>query len=341
MIQTDYLAIDWPRASGESVAEFKIRLQPADFFVEETLGFELSDVGEHVYLLVEKTGQNTTTIAQRLAGFAKVHPGCVGYAGLKDRNAVTCQWFSIQLPKIEPADWQQLNGSDLTILKIARHSRKLRKGAIKHNHFKLLLGNVEGDRYRIEQRLQWIQEHGVPNYYGPQRFGQSGDNVDKAMAWLAGDRKPPGRYLKGIYLSSLRSFLFNHLLADRVRDYTWDQAIPGEILILNGSNSCFHCAEVTDDLCHRVKQQDIHPALALYGQGGLVSTEKAQRLEQRTFGQYPLITNALETMKMKKAWRSSRLLVSNFEWQWVDVGTLSLDFKLPSGGYATSVLAEL
>jgi tRNA pseudouridine13 synthase len=337
----NYLNKNWQRASGPSLVTATIRSQPADFFVEENLGFAFSGDGEHVYVLVEKTGQNTTLIAERLARFASVRPQSVGYAGLKDRNAVTRQWFSIQLPKVDPADWQKLESADMKVLEVSLHNKKLRKGALKQNHFKLLLRDVEGLAADIDERLNWIRHHGVPNYFGPQRFGRQGDNVDQAVAWLEGHKKPPGRHLKGLYLSSMRSYLFNEILSSRVEAQFWNKGIGGDILMLNDTNSCFLANEITDDLCRRLQQQDIHPAATLYGVGGLSSTGEARQLELHTLSSFPQLTAGLQDMRIKKAWRSMRLLVNNLEWSWIEKTQLLLSFSLPPGSYATSVLAEL
>ena len=337
----DYQVNDWPRASGKSSTNVIIRSQPGDFYVEETLGFQLSEEGEHVYVQVEKTGQNTTTIAERLAKFAQVSPRSIGYAGLKDRNAVTRQWVSVQLPKVPKSDWEMINADDLTILDVSRHHKKLRKGALKQNFFKLILRDVNGDRSNIEDKLDWIRYHGVPNYFGPQCFGQYGDNVQQAVAWLDGSKKPPGRHLIGLYLSSLRSFLFNEILASRVRNKIWNKGISGDVLMLNGSNACFHATELTEDLQQRLKQQDIHPAGVLYGEGGLVCTREASNFERHILKQYPELVTGLESMRMKRSWRSMRLLVASLQWQWKEKKVLSVSFSLPPGSYATSVLAEL
>jgi len=342
MTQTDYSILDWPRASGESVANYKIRSQPADFFVQEELSFVQSGEGEHVYLLLEKTGQNTVAIAERLAALAQVPLRNIGYAGLKDRHAVTRQWFSVQLPNLKPGGWQQLESDDLRLIKIGLHARKLKKGAVKCNRFRLLLKDVQGHRARINDRLKWIDQHGVPNYFGEQRFGQQAENVNNAVAWLTGKRKSPGRYLKGIYISSIRSYLYNQILGFRVADNTWSQAVAGDIFILNGSNSCFHCHDLSDEILQRIQLLDIHPALVLFGQqGGLDNSGKAKQLEQLILKQYPDLTNGLAAIGVKKAWRSSRLAVTKLDWKWVGAENLQLSFELPSGGYATSVLAEL
>jgi len=338
---TDYRVNDWPHASGQSTANVIIRSQPADFHVEETLGFQLSEEGEHVYLLVEKIGQNTTTIAERLAKFAQVNPRSIGYAGLKDRNAITRQWFSVQLPTVSKSDWKKINTDDLTILEVSRHHKKLRKGALKHNFFKLILREVKGDRSKIESKLNWIRNHGVPNYFGPQRFGRYGDNVHQAVAWLDGSKKIRGRHLKGLYLSSLRSFLFNEILANRVRNQVWNKGVSGDVLMLNGSNACFLAVDLTDDLYQRLEQHDIHPAGTLYGEGGLDCTGEASSFEQQILEQYPELVTGLESIRMKKSWRALRLLVANLQWQWKEESVLSISFSLPPGSYATSVLAEL
>lgn len=136
----------WPYVYGSPSGTGVIRSQPADFMVKEQLGFEPSGTGEHVFLQIEKTGENTDYVARLLARFAKVRQRDVGYAGLKDRHAVTCQWFSVWLPGQAEPNWAELASDNLKILHTIRHARKLKRGALAGNHFQIIIRDWQGDR---------------------------------------------------------------------------------------------------------------------------------------------------------------------------------------------------
>ena len=186
--------MDPPRAHGAPVLAARMRVTPEDFDVTEIAGFDASGAGEHLLLTIEKRGVNTAFVARLLAEWAGVDERAVGYAGLKDRHAVTRQRFSVQLPGREAPDIAVLERSDaatgqsLRVLERARHARKLPRGALVGNRFVLVLRDVEGDAVAIEARLQAIAARGVPNYFGVQRFGHGGGNVDKARRMFAGMR---------------------------------------------------------------------------------------------------------------------------------------------------------
>ncbi len=165
---------------GKPEATGLIRVNPEDFQVDEILGFELSGEGEHVCLHIRKRNSNTAFVAKQIARLADVKNMDVSYAGLKDRNAVTTQWFSVYLSNKTEPDWQQLNTDEVEVLEVVRHNRKLRRGALKGNRFKICVRELQGDHESLEQRLQTIRGKGVPNYFGEQRFGR--DNLEQATA---------------------------------------------------------------------------------------------------------------------------------------------------------------
>ena len=204
-----------------------------------------------------------------------------------------------------------------------------------------MLRDVRADKTVLEDRLQWIAQHGVPNYFGPQRFGRSGDNVEQAVAWLNGNGSKPGRFMKGIYLSSIRSFLFNKVLAHRVGLGYWNKGVDGDNYVFNGSHSCFQSDSYDISLQERVKSGEIHPALMLFGSGTFNNTDVAYEIEQSVLHHYRRLCDAMLDKKIKKDWRASRLLVPNLIWNWLDDNCLQLTFELPSGAFATSVLSEL
>ncbi|MDX1732870.1 MAG: tRNA pseudouridine(13) synthase TruD [Halioglobus sp.] len=333
------MKLAWPRAWGEPCAGAVIRSRPEDFRVEELLGFEPDGEGEHAFLLLQKRQLNTAELAERLASLSGVHPRDVGYSGLKDRNAVTRQWFSVGLAgRPEPA-WQSLEADgDVTVLAQSRHRRKLRRGVHRGNRFRLVLRDVSGATGALEQRLQQIAQSGVPNYFGEQRFGRGGATVDGALAWARGGRRP-GRARRSLYLSALRGLLFNEMLAQRVAAGDWCEAAAGEVCLLSGSNSFFVVGEADAQLGERLRSGDVNPALPLWGDGGGEAAQFALRCA-RAQAQYTEVLDFLQREGLRLAWRSTRLLPDDFCWQFCDDGGLQLDFALGAGGYATALLAE-
>ena len=198
-------------AFGAPVLAARIRAQAEDFRVEELDGFEASGEGEHLLLTIEKCGMNTAFVAREIAHWAGVAEHAVGYAGLKDRHAVTRQRFSVQLPGREAPDVASLERDGLRVLAQERHRRKLPRGALAGNRFELVLRDVAGDRAAIEERLAQVAAHGVPNAFGEQRFGHGGGNVNKALSMFAGRRV--GREQRSLLLSAARSVLFSSLCA--------------------------------------------------------------------------------------------------------------------------------
>jgi tRNA pseudouridine13 synthase len=320
---------DWSRAFGLPLFTASLRTTPEDFDVTEELGFEFDGEGEHDYLWVEKIGANTEWVSRQLATFAGVPAKDIGYSGLKDRNAVTRQWFSI--PRWHAPVWEELAIEGTSILVVQRHSRKLRRGAHKSNHFKIVLRDLENvsDGVNLDERLRLMSAAGVPNYFGPQRFGRDGGNVELADAWSAGKRLP--RHKRSIAISSARSYMFNQQLHERVLDKTWNQLLPCDVANLDGTGSVFRTEEIDDELAKRCAEMDIHPAGILWGDGadGMLAPEGHENWRQ-----------ALEKARVKFAHRSLRLRVLDLQWT-VDEESLTLNFTLGRGAFATSVLREI
>ena len=254
-----------PYAHGVPPLTATLRREPGDFQVEELLGFEASGEGEHAFLLIEKSGANTEWVARRLADIAGVAPAAVGYAGLKDRHAVTRQAFTVQLPGRADPDWGSADIPGVRVLAASRHQRKLKRGAHRGNRFRIRLRDVHGEHAAVEAKLAAIHAQGVPNYFGEQRFGRDGGNLALAEALFAGKRMP--RVQRGFALSAARSELFNAVLATRVADASWDRALDGEVFMLDGSHAIFGPEPSDDGLAQRLAALDIHPTGPLWGGG--------------------------------------------------------------------------
>ncbi|MGB0210610.1 tRNA pseudouridine(13) synthase TruD [Algiphilus sp.] len=316
-----------------------LRTTPEDFLVDEDLGFSPGGEGEHVFLHVRKRGANTDWVAGRLAEHAGVAPGAVSYAGMKDRHAVTTQTFSVHLPGMPEPDWDGLAEPGIAITGHSRHHRKLRRGALAGNRFTITLRDVAGDREQAEQCLRAMAAHGVPNYFGGQRFGRDSGNVNRALAFFAGRRTP--RKHHGMLISAARSHIFNAVLSERVGDGTWNRIIDGECCCLHGSRSWFPAEPGMDGLEARAAAFDIHPSGPLWGQGLLPSRGRAADLEQTVAAAYQKLVDGLGRQRLDQDRRALRLCPGALEWTWPDAASLTLRFWLPAGSYATAVLREV
>jgi tRNA pseudouridine13 synthase len=330
----------WPRAWGSAPGSALIRCRPEDFQVTEQLGFELSGEGEHCFLYLQKRQLNSMELLQRLSALCGVAPGSIGFSGLKDRNAVTRQWFSVGLAGLAEPDWHTLESQgDVQVLKVGRHRRKLRRGVHRANRFTLLLRELNGERAELEARLQKLRKEGVPNYFGEQRFGRNGSTMEQARRWMRSGRRV-SRDKRSLYLSALRAFVFNQLLAQRVQNGDWNAIQPGDVCMLRGTRSFFTCDEVSEDILARATGGDLHPGLPLWGCGLDRTKSVSGALAGASLKEFRDICEFLEAFGLDLAWRSARLLPDDFQWRFCDDGTLQLDFALGAGSYATALLAE-
>lgn len=330
-----------PYAFGGPAGTGTIKTSPDDFVVEELLGFEPSDQGEHVFLRIEKRGENTDYVARQLARFAGISPRDVGYAGLKDRHGKTVQWYSVWLPgKAEP-DWRQLESPSLGIIEARRNNRKLKKGAAAGNRFEITVRNLTCDFALLELRLKQIHDRGVPNYFGTQRFGHEGQNLAKASALFAGSLQRVNPHRRGLYLSAARSYLFNRILASRITQNNWDRAVTGDVFMFPDSHSFFKSETITPDIEQRLEAKEIHPSGALWGRGAPAVADQALALEQAVVGEESALCRGLEDFGLEMSRRPLRLCPEDFYWELRDPASLHLRFTLPAGAYATAVLREL
>jgi len=331
--------LDWPYAFGEPQLSGVIRSTSEDFQVDEVLGFEADDDGTHAFLKIRKKNANTEWVAKQLARFAGVRQVDVGYAGLKDRRAVTTQWFSVDLAGREEPDWHSLTEGGIEFVEITRHRRKLKRGALKGNRFKLVIREIEGDISFLEGRVSKIANDGVPNYFGEQRFGFS--NLEKVSAMFSGQLKKVRRPEKSMYLSAARSWLFNKILAARVAAGTWNQPIAGDVMMLSGTQSIFPVEVVSDEIQKRTNEFDIHPTGAMWGSGELASTLEVMAMEQSVADEEKLFCDGLKRAGLKQQRRALRLIPIGLQLTQVDPDSIELQFELPAGSYATVVLREL
>lgn len=332
-----------PRAHGAPPARARVRATPEDFQVTEDLGFLPEQQGEHAFLYLEKRGLTTPELQQRLADLSGIPLVDISYCGLKDRNAVTRQWFSVRLAGRPEPDWSSLEAdAAVRVLEVGRHPRKLRRGVHRANLFQLRLRDLTGEPENLEPRLSAIAAQGVPNYFGEQRFGRNGSTLLQARQWAGRGGRRVSRTRRGLYLSALRARLFNDLLAHRVEEGTWNRVLPGDVCLLHGSRSLFSCGDAVDaDLEARCRAGDVHPGLPLWGRGKPLQGEVQWQRQLDWLGEEAENCRFLESAGLTLDWRRTRLWPDDFSWQFCDDGALLVRFSLGPGGYATAILAEL
>ncbi len=327
-------------AFGEPPVQGALRAVPEDFVVDEQLGFEPSGAGEHVMLRIEKRDANTTWVAGRLSALAGIPRRDVGFAGLKDRHAVTRQWFSVGLAGRPAPDWMALDAPGVRVLEAQRHHRKLRRGALVANRFRLRVRDVTGDADALAERFDQLAARGFPNLFGPQRFGRDGGNLVAAQRLFSGRAGRVGREQRGLYLSAGRALLFNAVTAARLADGSWVQARDGEPLLLDGRRSQFK-AEVGDTaLPERLANMEIHPSGPLWGRGGDLGDSPAGDFERACLAPFASWRDGLERFGLEADRRALRARAADLEWS-CEGGVLELAFALPAGSFATALLREL
>ena len=334
-----------PYAHGGPHLQGRLRARPENFRVEEILGYPLTGIGEHLVLKVEKRGLNTLEAVQRIARWAGVKPVSVGFAGLKDRNAVTVQHFSVPLSPSETASLALLQGSTLKVLDVTRHHQKLRRGQLAGNRFVLNLTSITGDPAIAEERLERIRDRGVPNYFGPQRFGNNASNLTGARSLLSGQIGNPKPEQRRMWLSAARSHVFNQVLACRVKDDSWNRALPGEVLIATRDGRQLIAPSRSSGLEARMEKAEFNPSGLLPGRSGhcLSPEGEAAECEALCIAAHSVEDwcEALSALRVDAGRRPLRVLPQALRWAWSDQHTLSLEFGLSAGSYATAVVREL
>ncbi|HAT1772131.1 TPA: tRNA pseudouridine(13) synthase TruD [Legionella pneumophila] len=332
-------SLNWPRAYGipNSTATFK--LCPEDFQVNELFEGQFSGEGEHIVLKIEKKGLTTEEVVKSLARLINKPIKLISYAGLKDKQALTTQWLSIHAPGEVIEGIETLEAPGWKILECTRHNKKLRPGFLSGNHFTIALRDVSNETDLIH-RIEQIKLKGVPNYFGEQRFGRDGGNLIKAEEILVQGRKVKDRFLKGMYFSAARSWLYNLILSRRVKESSWNLPLL-DVIQLVGSNSVFvNDKSMDEQLLQRIGEKDVSPASPLPGRSKNLVKGTALQIINEVYAEWSAWLDGLEKNGLEEAWRANILYPEQIEYR-INQGTVELSFVLPAGAYATVVLREL
>jgi tRNA pseudouridine13 synthase len=336
-----------PAAWGQPLGTGVLRTSPEDFEVDEILGFAASGEGPHALLRVRKRGANTEWVARELARVVGAKPFEVGFAGMKDRNAVTTQHFTVPRGKRAAEEFIGLAGEGYEVLASSAHQRKLPRGALEGNRFAITVRGLHCDPAVLAERMRHLGTGGAPNYFGEQRFGREAGNLEqvlRAAHKLAeggrNDRGRRGRDDAGFMLSAARSVIFNAILTERVNCGTWNRLAAGDVANLDGRGSVFPVEVVDAELEQRCAALDIHPTAPLAGQGESLARGEVLTLEDSVCAQYPEALAVIRAEGMKPERRALRIRVRDLEHEYAG-DVLRLRFALSAGSFATTVLREI
>jgi tRNA pseudouridine13 synthase len=321
----------------------ELKVSPEDFEVEEIPAYAPSGEGEHLYLWIEKRGLNTQDAIRALGEALGTGPDGAGSAGLKDRDALTRQWLSFHTPRTpEPAE---LEREGLRVLAVSRHGNKLRTGHLQGNRFRLRLRGTPASELSTARAIaEQLVSHGMPNYFGAQRFGRGGDNLRRAYAWIAERGKPPGPpFLRKLFVSTLQSALFNVWLGERVAAGRVGTTVPGDVLRKEETGGMFVSSDAAVD-APRVTSWEISPTGPMFGASMRSAQAEEAEIEQALLARFGLDAAAFE--RVHKAGegtrRVARIRPTELELSPLEGGEgLALAFTLPKGAYATVLVAEL
>lgn len=319
----------------------RMKVEPEDFVVEEVPSYEPCGSGEHLYLWVQKRDVGPEHLARTLAQRLGVPVGTVGTAGLKDRRAVTRQWVSV--PKEAEPRLGRVDGGGITLLHHTKHTNKLKPGHLKGNRFDLLIRHADpARREACSAILERIRTHGLPNYYGPQRFGRDGGNIDLGFRCLAGTQ--PKRLRPFVYrfaLSAVQSLLFNDYLGRRLTDGLFRTVLRGDVMAKWPAGGLF----VAEDVPTEQRRFDAHETVTagpMFGKHTYAAAHLAAEREAAVLMDHKLSAASFDGFgKLMGGTRRHNLIyIDDLIARWEPNG-LRLQFTLPSGCYATVLLSEV
>ena len=331
----------WPRLTEDLPGTGgKLKRAPEDFVVEELPAFPPTGAGDHLWLWVEKRGADTAQVVKALARAAGVAPAEVGFAGMKDRQAVTRQAFTVPLPRAGPLE---LGLAGVRILGQERTARRLRTGQLRGNRFRVRI-REPAEPAAAAAVLAALARKGLPNYFGEQRFGRAGDNAARGRALLLGEQLEPrvDRVERRLLLSAYQSLLFNRALAERMRDDLYAQVLAGDVLRRADSGGLFVCQDPEVDQ-PRADRLELSPTGPIFGwkvrplPEGAVAEREARLLAEEGLTREALRAGRGETQGARRPYA-----VPVGEVETAREGPdLVLAFSLPKGSYATVLLDEV
>jgi tRNA pseudouridine13 synthase len=338
------LTADLPGIGG------RIKVSPEDFEVEEIPAYEPSGQGDYLFLWVEKRDLGAEYFARQVARRLGLAPGDVGTAGLKDRRAITRQMVSV--PAAAAERLAALDGDGIRVLGVSRHGNKLKPGHLRGNRFRILVRDPDPAALGgLEALLHRLRGEGLPNFYGPQRFGRDGGTVRLGLALLrkepppadASGRRPNLRspFLRKLALSAVQSALFNHYLARRLADGLLRRVLPGDVMAKWPVGGLFVAEDVAREQ-GRFDARETVTAGPIFGRKTFAAAGEAAAREEAVLGEAGLERPAFHGFgKLMQGTRRHNLFYLDGLSAAAEPEGVRLTFTLPAGSYATVLLREV
>ncbi|HEV3144069.1 MAG TPA: tRNA pseudouridine(13) synthase TruD [Gemmataceae bacterium] len=315
---------------------------PEDFEVEEIPAYEPSGQGEHLFLWIEKRAMGAEFFARQVAKRLGIAPGDVGTAGLKDRHAIARQWVSV--PAAAESALAQLDGEGIRVLKVSRHTNKLRPGHLHGNRFRILVRNLYSPvQTLVEPILERIRALGLPNFFGPQRFGHEGETLALGQTMLRGERSAtrPSPFLRKLALSAAQSWLFNEYLARRMNDGFLRKVLPGDVLAKWPAGGMFIAEDIEREQA-RFEAREVVSAGPIFGRKTFAACGLAGEREAAVLQAAELAPECFAGFgKLMQGTRRHNLIYIDDLSATPEPEGLRLVFTLPPGSYATLLLREV
>jgi tRNA pseudouridine13 synthase len=316
-----------------------IKSEPRHFSVEEIPLYEASGEGEHVYFRLRREGRTTMEVIDALARLFGLRARDVGCAGQKDKRAIATQTLSLAISRVDPdeAARRVSDALGIEVLWARRHSNKLRRGHLLGNRFDVLIEDVRADALACAREIAGeIALRGLPNFYGPQRFGADGRNAERGREILAAPRRDArSRFM----LSALQSMLFNEWLAERMRLGRFDQLWRGDVGKRRDNGALFEIEDVDAEQA-RMSKHEITYTGPMFGAHMRWATDSAGDLERAVLDRSGIGAEDLALARLDGSRRAARLFVDDLAID-AEEESLRLRFSLPKGAYATVLLREL
>ena len=327
-----FLTEDLPGTGG------RIKERVEDFMVEEIPLYQFSDSGGFSFLFVEKTDLSSLDLVKVMREHLDLEDHEVGLAGWKDKRAVTRQWISLPFEKTSEDRLAPIADRGIRILQKRRHSNKLRIGHLLGNRFSVLIRQPDPRAgNRVASIIQRLQKHGLPNFYGAQRFGAGGDNPQKGLALLQGKYRLPSVRQRKLLISACNSLLFNLTLKDRMERGLYARLLPGDIAKKHDTGGLFLVSDTAKEQ-PRADRLEISATGPIWGKKMRRAQDEAGGLEERILTSQGLTPDVFH--KQPGSRRPLRVVLRELTMQ-PEAEGLRLEFFLPKGSYATVLLDEI
>ena len=316
-----------------------LKLTPEHFVVEEIPLYEPSGEGSHLYITLRRSGQTTREVAGELASYFGLTVDNVGYAGLKDKDAVTTQTFSLPIELSEAQVRDKISNDTWEILAIKSHVNKLKVGHLLGNSFTITLANPTGSLADGQAICEMLKIHGVPNYFGEQRFGRGGDNHQAGLDLLKSGRRGKG-WRDKFLLSAFQSFIYNRYLAARIEGGLFEAILTGDICKKYATGGLFVSEDGAVET-ERLMAKELSATGPIFGAKMKAPQGPAADFESNILAELGLTRAEVDRAGVGDR-RLNRLLIPEltFEDSPTFKGEFILKFALPKGAYATSVMRE-